>query len=96
MRIRIVYALAQRQYRSTLKLAEGCTVREAIAACGYLQRFAEIDLAQQKIGIFGKFVTLDAVLHDGDRVEIYRPLTVDPKTVPKRAKAGAPTPETST
>jgi putative ubiquitin-RnfH superfamily antitoxin RatB of RatAB toxin-antitoxin module len=61
-------------------------VNDAIQSSGILKRFPAIDLEKQKTGIFGKFVKLDAVLQDGDRVEIYRPLTVDPKTVPKRAK----------
>jgi len=38
--------------------------------------------------VFGKVTTLDTVLSDGDRIEIYRPLTVDPKTVKQKTKPG--------
>lgn len=54
---------------------------------GILEQFPEINLEQQKVGIYGKVSKLDAVLNDGDRVEIYRPITCDPKTVPRKAKA---------
>jgi hypothetical protein len=43
-----------------------------------------LNLKKQKIGIYGKITKLTAPLSDGDRVEIYRPITVDPKTVPQR------------
>jgi hypothetical protein len=50
--------------------------------------FPDVDLGRQKVGLFGKVTTLDAVLSDGDRIEIYRPLTVDPKTVKQKTKPG--------
>ena len=53
-----------------------------------LKQFPEIDLEKQKVGIFSKLSKLDAVLSEGDRVEIYRPITCDPKTVQRKAKAG--------
>ena len=56
---------------------------------GSLTNVLEIDLTKQKVGVFGKVAALDAKLEDGDRVEIYRPLTVDPKTVKSRAKTAA-------
>jgi putative ubiquitin-RnfH superfamily antitoxin RatB of RatAB toxin-antitoxin module len=86
MKVHVIYALPKRQFLSNVKLPDGGTVNDAIQSSGILKRFPAIDLEKQKTGIFGKFVKLDAVLQDGDRVEIYRPLTVDPKTVPKRAK----------
>jgi hypothetical protein len=46
--------------------------------------YPQIDLTQQKVGIFGKLVKLDAPLQPGDRVEIYRPITCDPTQVPRR------------
>jgi putative ubiquitin-RnfH superfamily antitoxin RatB of RatAB toxin-antitoxin module len=67
-----------------LSLAEGVTVQEAIAASGLLARFPEIDLDVQKVGVFGRIQPLDAVLADLDRVEIYRPLKVDPKVARQR------------
>jgi putative ubiquitin-RnfH superfamily antitoxin RatB of RatAB toxin-antitoxin module len=67
-----------------LSLAEGVTVQEAIDASGLLTRFPEIDLGVLKVGIFGKILPLDAILADSDRVEIYRPLKVDPKVARQR------------
>ena len=67
-----------------LDVPEGSTLREAIERSGLLERFPEIDLSVNKVGVFGKLSRLDATLSDGDRVEIYRPITVDPETVERR------------
>jgi uncharacterized protein len=93
MKIGIAYALQKRQVWLEVDMHEGATVREAIDRSGILQQFPDIDLERQKIGIFGKFVALDGKLEDGDRVEIYRPLVADPKTLKSRTKGeDAPTP----
>ena len=86
MKVRVTYALPQRQLSIPIDLPESSTVSDAIKRSGILERFPAIDLEKQKVGVFGKFVKLDAAVADGDRIEIYRPLTVDPQTVPKRAK----------
>jgi putative ubiquitin-RnfH superfamily antitoxin RatB of RatAB toxin-antitoxin module len=62
-----------------IELPPGATVIDALRASGVLQRHPDIDLAQQKIGIWGKLSSTEALLRDGDRVELYRPLKVDPK-----------------
>ena len=68
-----------------LKLGdEGSKVRDAILASGLLGQFPEIDLDQNQVGIFGKITRLDTPLADGNRVEIYRPITADPETVERR------------
>lgn len=77
----VAYATSARQAWLRLELPEGATVGEAIAKSGILAQFPEIDLDAQKVGIFGKIVRLDAPLADGDRVEIYRPITADPAQV---------------
>jgi hypothetical protein len=51
---------------------------------GLLEQFPEIDLERQKVGIFGKITRLDTKLEEGNRVEIYRPITADPETVERR------------
>ena len=84
MSIEIIYALPQRQELVRLTLPEGSTAQQAIEASGLLQKYGEIDLKKNKIGIFGKLSRLDAVLRDHDRVEIYRPLIADPKEVRKK------------
>jgi uncharacterized protein len=69
---------------STLSLADGATVLDAIQASGILARHPETDLSTQKVGVFGKIRKLDSMLADHDRVEIYRGLLVDPKTARQR------------
>jgi putative ubiquitin-RnfH superfamily antitoxin RatB of RatAB toxin-antitoxin module len=61
-----------------LELPPTATALDAIRASGVLERFAELDVSAQAIGIWGRVCTLDARLQDGDRVEIYRPLAMDP------------------
>lgn len=87
MKIGIAYALPQRQAWFDVNLPDGATIKDAIERSGILGQFPEIDLEKNKVGIYGKVSKLDAVLNDGDRVEIYRPITCDPKTVPRKAKA---------
>ena len=87
MKIGIAYGLPSKQVWLHKEVPEGCTAREAIERSGILRQCPEIDLEQNKIGIFNKVVPLDTVLTEGDRVEIYRALVVDPKTVKRKAKA---------
>lgn len=87
--IQVCHALPERQDIVRLKLAEGATVRQALEASGLLAKFPEISLEEGKFGVFGKLMKLDTLLHEGDRVEIYRPLIADPKEVRrKRAEEG--------
>ena len=88
MRVQIVYANPERQFWVNVEMPEGTTVKDAVVRSDVLRQFPEIDLENQKIGVFGKVVALDTALSDGDRVEIYRPLIADPKQV-KQRKAGA-------
>jgi hypothetical protein len=67
-----------------LEVPHSTTVKQAIEKSGMLHFFPEIDLTQNKVGIFSKPCTLDTPLREGDRIEIYRPLLADPKEVRKR------------
>ena len=87
MRIEVVYALPQRQERVLLDLEPGSTVLDAIQASGLLQRSPEIKLG--RTGVWGQPVSPDARLRDLDRVEIYRPLTADPKEIRRKRAARA-------
>lgn len=82
--IEVVYALPDYAHRVTLQVRPGTTLRQALEQSGILQRCPEIDLGENKVGIFGKLRELDTVLNEGDRVEIYRPLKVDPKEARRR------------
>jgi putative ubiquitin-RnfH superfamily antitoxin RatB of RatAB toxin-antitoxin module len=84
MHVGVAYAEPGQQVWLRLEVPDGSTVRDAIEQSGVLDRFPHIDLGNQKIGIFGKMAKLDAPLKEGDRVEIYRAITADPKTVPRR------------
>ncbi len=88
LRVEVVYAGLLCQGTFLVELEPGTTVRAAIEASGLLARFPEIDLASQKVGIHGKLTALDALLADGDRIEIYRPLVIDPKEARRRRVIG--------
>jgi len=76
----VAYSPAPQQVdHVSVSLPIGATVLDAIRDSGVLVRHPEIDLAQAKLGVWGKLRQLDDSLRDGDRVEIYRPLKVDPK-----------------
>jgi uncharacterized protein len=87
MYVEVVYALPLEQHMIPLEMSAGATVRQAVVASGMLGRHPDIDLGVARVGIWGRLVTLDSVLREGDRVEIYRPLRVDPKEV-RRRRAG--------
>ena len=83
----VVYPLPQKQEIFSVRLPSGSTVRQAIEASGVMQKYPEIDLAKNKIGVFAKLAKPDTPLRDRDRVEIYRPLLADPKEVRKQRAA---------
>lgn len=77
--ILVSYALPREQIEVPLSVEEGCTVVMAIQRSGLLDRFPDIVVEDATVGIYGEKVSFDRVLSAGDRVEIYRPLLVDPK-----------------
>lgn len=87
IRVEVAYALPERQEIVALDVPAGTSVEEAIHRSGILEEFPEIDLAENKIGVFGRLYPLTRVLEAGDRVEIYRPLKADPKEVRRRLAA---------
>ena len=87
MIVEVAYALPDKQSLVSLEVEEGTTIIEAIEASGILDTYDQIDLTRDKVGIFSKFATLDTVLREKDRVEIYRPLIADPKKVRKERAA---------
>jgi len=91
IRVEVAYAREKQQALLAVQGEPGLSIREAIERSGVLQRFPEIDLAVNKVGVFGKVTSLDTVLADGDRVEIYPPLIADPKQARKARAAGTGT-----
>ena len=81
MRVLVAVALPGRQEVVELDLPAGATVREAIAAARLRERFPGLDPAALRPGIWSRACELEAVLRDGDRVELYRPLVADPKAM---------------
>jgi putative ubiquitin-RnfH superfamily antitoxin RatB of RatAB toxin-antitoxin module len=81
--IEITYALPDKQTLLSLSVKQPCTVKEAIEQSGILVTHTDIDLGQNKVGIWYKTTKLDTQLKEGDRIEIYRPLIADPKEVRK-------------
>jgi len=84
LQIEVVYALPERQVLRRVSLPEGSSVDNAVHASGLRVEFPEIDAMH--VGIYGKTVSKDTLLRDRDRVELYRPLTADPKEI-RRARA---------
>lgn len=84
MQISVTYAEPSKQKWITLDVPDETTAEEAIKLSGLLDEFPEINLEENKFGVFGKVVKAAQVLRDGDRVEIYRPITADPETVERR------------
>jgi len=85
--VEVAYALPERQVILALDVAANASIEEVIRASGILAQFPEIDLASNKVGVFGKLGKLTDTLHPGDRVEIYRSLIADPKEVRKKRAA---------
>ena len=82
--VEVAYALPERQSLLTLSVDPQATVQQIISQSGILQQFSDIDLAVQKIGVWSRPVKLDDRVKAGDRIEIYRPLIVDPKDLRRR------------
>lgn len=88
MQVGVAYSEPAQQLWLRIEVPDETTVQQAIEQSGILGKFPDIDLSKCKLGIFGKVADLDAMLKPGDRVEIYRAITADPATVPRRVIAG--------
>ena len=87
IRIQIAYAYPERYYLKDLHVEAGTMIQTAIMQSGILQQFTEIDLRENKVGIFSRPAKLTDQLNDGDRIEIYRPLLADPKEIRRKRAA---------
>lgn len=87
MTIEVVYALPRQQIILQEQVAIGSTVGEVLATSKMHAQVENLQIADGKVGIFGKAVKLSQVLKAGDRIELYRPLLTDPKEARRRKAA---------
>ncbi|NIV18987.1 MAG: RnfH family protein [Woeseiaceae bacterium] len=88
MNVEVVFALPETQVLVTVELDEGATVQDAIDESGLVDRFPDDRLDALPAGIWGHPVERNRALSDGDRVEIYRPLAMDPREA-RRQRSGS-------
>ncbi|MEO6972580.1 MAG: RnfH family protein [Rhodoferax sp.] len=80
IRVSIIYSSGPRHtHEQWVTLDDGASLLQALQASDVLQKFPEVDLSQARVGVWSRKADLSQLLHENDRVEIYRPLTVDPK-----------------
>lgn len=82
--VEVAFALPTKQTILTISVAADATVEQIIVLSGILQQYPEIDLSQQKVGVWSRTVKLTDTVKEGDRIEIYRPLIADPKDLRRR------------
>ena len=85
--VEVAYALPEEQVIISIKVPTKCNVKQAIKKSGIQKKFPNIDLSKNKVGIFGKKTTLNHPLKNRDRIEIYRPLILDPKEMRRKRAA---------
>ena len=89
--IEVCYATATKQILRPLRVAQGTTVLTALQQSGILEDCFDIDITRQAVGIFSRIVALTDCVQAGDRLEIYRPLQIDPKTARRLRAQKQPT-----
>ncbi|MBF0784401.1 RnfH family protein [Muribacter muris] len=85
--IEVVYAYPDKYFTKTLSLDTPISIQNAILQSGVLQKYTEIDLRENKVGIFSRPAKLTDLVENGDRIEIYRPLIADPKEIRRQRAA---------
>lgn len=87
LQVRVTYATPSRQFVRDLRVPVGATVADAIRLSGIGELAGLAPSEMQQVGVFGRSVDPATPLRDGDRVEIYRPLLLDPKEARRRRAA---------
>ncbi len=85
--IELVFALPERQHMMSLSVDSETTVEMAISLSKIGQSFPDEDLMSYQAGVWGKPVNRDYLLQDGDRLELYRPLAMDPREARRQLAA---------
>ncbi len=78
MKIEVVYLTNDSEFFVSLEMPDGASVQQAVEQSRLLDKHPDISFDKNEVGIFSELVPLNAMLHEGDRVEVYRPLTIDP------------------
>jgi uncharacterized protein len=78
MLVELVCATRKKQISLSITLERSCTISETLKISKILEYFPDIDLENTTVGVWGKLKTLETMVEEGDRIEIYRPLTIDP------------------
>ena len=87
MRVEVAFALPDRQFLESIELDQGATVDDAIQRSGLVRSFPGFDFDGRQAGVWGRPVSRSYVLSEGDRVELYRSLEMEPREA-RRLKAG--------
>lgn len=83
-RVEIVFAAPDTQSLLELKLNAGTTVKQALELSGIYEKFGNVDMTNMPVGIWGQLVGRDRIVENGDRIELYRPLEIDPREARRR------------
>lgn len=83
IQIKIVYFIKKSQYIKTIRLKYGSLVKEALITSNIIYN-KNINITHDNVGIYGELVSVNNILHDGDRIEIYKPLKIDPKELRRK------------
>ncbi|KAE9534730.1 RnfH family protein [Ursidibacter arcticus] len=82
--VEVVYAYPEKYFLKKIELENPISIQNVILQSGVLQKYTEIDLRENKIGIFSRPAKLTDLVENGDRIEIYRPLVADPKEIRRK------------
>lgn len=83
--VEVVYAGAgQPILRRLVELANGSTLMQAVESSGIARMLPAGAIDCRRLGVFGRLAPTDQLVQDGDRIEIYRPLTLDPMEARRR------------
>jgi len=77
--VEVVFALPEKQSLQTVRVEAGATVADVVARSGLAAAFPEHDLTEMTLGIWGREVEKNKLVKAGDRIEVYRPLQLDPR-----------------
>lgn len=84
IKVEVLFAYPDKVFLRKMELDQPLSVQSVILQSGVLQKFTEIDLRENKVGIFSRPVKLTDLVENGDRIEIYRPLIADPKEMRRK------------